>query len=90
MKVNELMSLLFKEFPGARVISLRSDQEQFMTILFIPAQAARNALRGEDSLAQLRKDWNALDLHTIFAHTLYAIQPLDIPQEFIAMVPSCE
>lgn len=53
------------------------------------AQAARIILRAEDSLLQLRKDWNSLDLHSIFAHTLYAVRPLDVSQQYIEMVPGC-
>ena len=52
-------------------------------------QAARIILRAEDSLLQLRKDWNSLDLHSIFAHTLYAVRPLDVSQQYIEMVPGC-
>jgi len=52
-------------------------------------QAARNALRAEDSILQLKKDWMSLDLHTVFAHTLYAVQPLGVSQQYIEMVPEC-
>jgi len=52
-------------------------------------QAARNALRAEDSILQLKKDWMSLDLHIVFAHTLYAVQPLGVSQQYIEMVPEC-
>ena len=54
------------------------------------SQAARNALRGEDVLIQMSEDWAALDLRTVVAQTLYAIEPLDVPQQYIDMVPHCE
>ena len=56
----------------------------------LPTKAARNALRNDESLVQLRKDWSGLDLSAVFAHTLYAITPLDIPDKYLMMVPECE
>ncbi len=53
-------------------------------------QAARNTLRSEDSLLQLRADWESLDLGSAFAQTLYAMQPLNVPHEYIVMVPQCK
>ena len=58
--------------------------------LSLSPQAARNALRGEDVLLQLSEDWAALDLTSVVAQTLYAIQPLDIPPHYVDMVPQCE
>lgn len=53
-------------------------------------QAARNALRSEDVLMQMSEDWAAIDIEAIIAQTLYAIQPLDVPQQYMSMVPQCE
>ena len=53
-------------------------------------QAARNALRSEEVLIQMSEDWAAIDVETITAQTLYAIQPLDVPQQYTNMVPQCE
>ena len=58
--------------------------------MFLPHQAARNALRGEDVLIQLSEDWAALDLNMIVAQTLYSIQPLDVPEQYVDMIPHCE
>ena len=56
--------------------------------LLMTMQAARNALRSEEVLVQMSEDWAAIDLETVVAQTLYAIQPLDVPQQY--MVPQCE
>ena len=53
-------------------------------------QAARNALRSEEVLVQMSEDWAAIDLETVVAQTLYAIQPLEVPQQYMNMVPQCE
>ena len=53
-------------------------------------QAARNALRSEEVLIQMSDDWAAIDVETIIAQTLYAIQPLDVPQQYMNMIPQCE
>ena len=58
--------------------------------MLLPRQAARNALRGEDVLIQLSEDWAALDLNMIVAQTLYSIQPLDVPEQYVDMIPRCE
>ena len=56
----------------------------------VVVQAARNALRSEEVLVQMSDDWAAIDVETIIAQTLYAIQPLDVPQQYMNMVPQCE
>ena len=53
-------------------------------------QAARNALRGEEVLIQMSEDWAALDIEAIIAQTFCTIQPLDVPQQYMNMVPQCE
>lgn len=53
-------------------------------------QAARNAFKGEESLEQLESDWAGLNLQIVLAQTLYAIQPLNIPQHYLDMVPNCK
>ena len=58
--------------------------------IFLSQQAARNALRSEDVLIQLSEDWAALDLNMIVAQTLYSIQPLDVPMQYVNMIPLCE
>jgi hypothetical protein len=62
----------------------------FSACTIIALQAARNALRSEEVLIQMSEDWAAIDVETIIAQTLYAIQPLDVPQQYMAMVPQCE
>lgn len=52
------------------------------------ADAARNAFKGGESIEQLESDWGGLNLQTIFAQTLYTIQPLNIPQCYLDMVPN--
>lgn len=51
------------------------------------ADAVRNVLKGEESLEQLQKDWSSLDLTTVLTHTLYAIEPLDIPERCSCLIP---
>ena len=53
-------------------------------------KAARNAFKGEESLEMLENDWSGLNLQTVFAQTLYTIQPLGVPQCYLDMVPTCE
>ena len=53
-------------------------------------QAARNALHSEEVLIQMSDDWAAIDIEAIIAQTLYAIQPLDVPQQYVNMVPQCK
>eukprot|EP00731_Ephydatia_muelleri_P025425 Em0017g508a len=52
-------------------------QTQLMNL----AQAARSALHGEDSLMQLRKDWNMMDLQLILANTLFTLERQKISME---------
>lgn len=51
------------------------------------AKAARNALQRDNPLAQLRKDWEALDMHSVLAEILYTVQPLDLPPSSLYRVP---
>ena len=60
-------------------------QTQLMNL----AQAARNALHGEDSLMQLRKDWNMMDLQLILANTLFALERKQISMEYLSLIPHC-
>ena len=59
-------------------------------VFTVVMQAARNALRSEEVLIQMSDDWAAIDIEAIIAQTLYAIQPLDVPQQYMNMVPQCK
>eukprot|EP00731_Ephydatia_muelleri_P025421 Em0017g504a len=58
-------------------------QTQLMNL----AQAARSALHGEDSLMQLRKDWNMMDLQLILANTLFTLERQKISMEYLGLIP---
>ena len=53
-------------------------------------QATRKALQREDQLLQLYRDWEGLDMHAVLAHVLYAVEPLDVPDSALHVVPECE
>ena len=41
-------------------------------------------------MEQLESDWAGLNLQIVLAQTLYTIQPLNIPQHYLDMVPNCK
>lgn len=52
-------------------------------------QVAQSELRNSNSLNQLRQDWEGMDFQSVYAQTLYSIQPMKIPVKYSNLLPSC-